>query len=211
MVLRRLCWLVGALLASLNVAIAHDFLPLDHGLRYVGRDGFMPVTVEVTLRSQLGGELEYVQRVTPRSWAAWFGRPTRTLARLQFRDDHLVSLGVDAGQGTQLPPANLAAGTLDAFGVRLRVRADIARGAREAEYAVWNGGGRHETWTLEVTGAETVVTPDGTYQSLKFRLGSETEWIEGWSAPLLVFHFVKLVQWRDGRKVGELRLDDKQL
>jgi hypothetical protein len=56
-----------------------------------------------------------------------------------------------------------------------------------------------------------VQTPNGAYQSLKFRLGSDTDWIDGWSAPLLVFHFVKIDTWRGGKKVGELRLDDKQL
>jgi hypothetical protein len=210
MVLRRLCWLMVALLVASSGAIARDFLPAEHGLRYSGRDGVTPVTVEVTLRTRLDGEFEYVQWTSPRSWATWFARPRRTLSRLRFRDEVLVPLGTDDGQGLLPPPENLAAGALDALGIRLRARADIARGLRSAEYTVWNGE-HQETWFLEVMGDEIVKTPDGPYQSLKFRLGTEAEWLEGWSAPLLVFHFVKLVQWRDGKKVSELHLDDKQL
>jgi hypothetical protein len=210
MVLRRLCWLMVALLAASGGAIARDFSPAEHGLRYSGRDGVTPVTVEITLRTRLDGEFEYVQWISPRSWATWFARPRRTLSRLRFRDELLVPLGIDDGQGLLPPPENLAAGALDALGIRLRARADIARGLRSAEYTVWNGE-HQETWFLEVMGDEIVKTPDGPYQSLKFRLGTEAEWLEGWSAPLLVFHFVKLVQWRDGKKISELHLDDKQL
>jgi hypothetical protein len=211
MVLRKVCWLMPLLFLASNPSVARDFLPGDHGLRYVGRDGVRPVTVEVTFRTLLEGECEYVEWMMPRGWASWFGRPQRTLSRLRFRDDLLVLLGVDSGAGLLAPPSDLAAGALDALGVRLRARADIARGLRQAEYAVWRGGEAHETWILEVTGEETIETPDGPYQALKFRLGSKSEWIEGWSAPLLIFHFVKLVHWHDGKKISELRLDDKQL
>ena len=211
MVLRRLCWLMAMLAASASVAIARDFMPLDHGLRYVGRDGIIPVSVEVTLRQRPDGAYEYVHWVSPRSWAGWFGRTSVLRSRLRFQDDLLMSIELDDGQGARQPPADLAAGTLDFFSVRLRARADIAQGLKHAEYTVWNGGDARETWTLEVTGTETVQTPNGAYQSLKFRLGSDTDWIEGWSAPLLVFHFVKIDTWRGGKKVGELRLDDKQL
>jgi hypothetical protein len=211
MVLRRVCWLVLLFAASMHVATAGDFMPLDHGLRYVGRDGIIPVTVEVTLRQRPDGAYEYAQWAAPRSWASWFGRTTVLRSRLQFRDDLLVALEFDDGRGAQPPPAGLAPGTLDVLAVRLRARADIARGLKHAEYTVWTGDDASETWTLEVNGSETVQTPDGAYQSLKFRLGSATEWIEGWSAPLLVFHFVRIDTWRDGKKVGELGLDDKQL
>lgn len=211
MVLRRLCWLVVLFAASTHVATARDFMPLEHGLRYVGRDGIIPVTVEVTLSRRPDGAYEYVQWAAPRSWARWFGGTTVLRSRVAFRDDVLIALDFDDGGGAQQPPAGLAPGTLDALAARLRARADIAQGLKHAEYTVWSGDGASETWTLEVDGSETVQTPDGAYPSLKFRLGSAAEWIEGWSAPLLVFHFVRIDTWRDGKKVGELRLDDKQL
>lgn len=211
MVLRSLCWLIVLFAASMHVATASDFMPLDHGLRYVGRDGIIPVTVEVTLRQRPDGAYEYVHGSAPRSWASWFGRTTVQRSRLQFRDDLLIALDFDDGGGAQQPPAGLAPGTLDVLAARLRARADIARGLKHAEYTVWTGDDASETWALEVNGSETVQTPNGAYQCLKFRLGSATEWIEGWSAPLLVFHFVRIDTWRDGKKVGELSLDDKQL
>lgn len=209
--MRRLGFLFLAMLASASATAGRDYLPSDHGLRYVGHEGIIPVTVEITLQVRPDGTLDYAQWIAPRGWASWFGRPAVTRTHLQFRNDLLVPLGYDAGQGEAPPPAGLAAGSLDALAVRLRARADIARGLRHAQYVVWNGGDAPETWVLEVNGAETVQTPDGAYQSLKFRLGSQTDWIEGWSAPLLVFHFVKLVSWRDGKKISEFSLDDKQL
>lgn len=209
--MRRLYLPFLALLASVGHADGQDYLPGDHGLRYVGHEGIVPVTVEITLQARPDGTLDYAQWVAPRGWASWFGQPAVTRTHLQFRDDLLVPLGYDAGQGEAAPPAGLATGSLDALAVRLRARADIARGLRHAEYAVWNGGAALETWVLEVGGAETVQTPNGAYQALKFRLGSEHAWIEGWSAPLLVFHFVKLVSWQNGKKISELSLDDKQL
>lgn len=211
MVLRRLCWLVAVLAASTGGAAARDFLPLEHGLRYVGREGMTPVTVEVTLNERPDGDFDYVQWVMPRGWATWFVRPATTKARLRYRDERLVSLGLEDPDGMRSPPANLAPDCLDKLAIRLRARADIAQGVRRAEYTVWGEGDLQEAWILEVSGAESVQTPDGLYQALKFRLGSDTEWIEGWSAPLLIFHFVKIVHWRDGKKITELRLDDKQL
>lgn len=202
---------VVALGMGILPATAADLLPVDHSLRYVGREGRIPVAVEVTLRERLGGDLEYVQWITPTGWGAWFHEPTATRSRLRYRDETLVTIDVDDGLGAKKPPSDLSAGALDALSVRLRARGDIARGVKRAEYTVWNGGDGLETWTLEVEGPDTVRTPDGTYESLKFRLGSETQWIEGWSAPLLVFHFVRIESWRDGRKTCELDLDDKQL
>lgn len=211
MVLRGLCRSLVLLALTMNAAMARDFLPSDHGLRYVGRVGIVPVSVEVTLRERPGGVLEYVEWVTPRSWAKWLRSPSFSRARLRFQDDALELIDVDTGDGAQPPPSGPVNNALDALSIRLRARADIARGLMHAEYTVWNGGQAHETWTLEVSGAETVQTPDGHYDTLKFRLGSDTQWIEGWSAPLLVFHFVKIDSWRDGEKTAELSLDDKQL
>lgn len=190
---------------------ADDLLPLEHSLRYIGREGRTPVVVEVTLRERPGGDLEYVQWITPTGWGAWFSEPTAIRSRLRYREDTLATIDVDHGLGAEKPPSDLSAGALDALSVRLRARADIARGNKRAEYTVWNGRDGLENWTLEVNGPGTVRTPDGAYEALKFRLGSETEWIEGWSAPLLVFHFVRIESWRDGKKTGELDLDDKQL
>jgi hypothetical protein len=206
--------LIAALPMALAPAsvLAYDFLPQDHGLRYLGREGRTPVTVEITLRERPDNTFEYVEWVTPRSWGSWLGgEATSKRTRLEYRDDWLVVLDVNDGDGAELPPDDLAAGALDALSVRLRARGDIARGMRQAEYTVWNGGPTAETWTLEVNGSEIVQTPNGAYEALKFRLGSDTEWIEGWSAPLLIFHFAKIESWRDGRKVGEFSLDDKQL
>lgn len=207
-------WLRQLFLALALVAVgglADDLLPLDHSLRYVGRDGRTPVVVEVTLRERPGGDLEYVQWVTPTQWGAWFREPAVTRCRLRYRDGTLATIDVDDGLGAKRPPSDLSAGALDALAVRLRARADIARGLKHAEYTVWNGGEGLETWTLAVAGPDSVETPDGRYEALKFRLGSEYDWIEGWSAPLLVFHFVRIEHWRDGKKVSELSLDDKQL
>lgn len=210
--IKQLLCRLSPLLALYAVnGLADDLLPLDHGLRYVGRDGRTPVVVEVTLRERPGGDLEYVQWVTPTQWGAWFKEPAVTRCRLRYQDDALVTLDVDQGLGVKRPPSDLSAGALDALAVRLRARADIARGLKHAEYSVWNGGDDLEIWTLAVAGPDSVETPDGRYEALKFRLGSEDDWIEGWSAPLLVFHFVRIEHWRDGKKVGELRLDDKQL
>lgn len=209
--MRNLLVLILAMLATAGPAAGRDYLPNDHGLRYVGHEGLVPVTVEITLQARPDGTLDYAQWVGPRGWASWFGRPTMTRTHLLYRDELLVPLGYDTGQGETPMPADVAAGSLDELAVRLRARADIARGLREAHYTVWSPAGGVRTWTLEVNGAETVQTPNGAYQSLKFRLGSETEWLEGWSAPLLVYHFVKLVSWREGKKTSELHLDDKQL
>ena len=199
------------LLALTDVAQGRDFLPQDHGLRYVGYEGRMPVKVEITLRERLDGELEYTRWVMPRGWARWFRNASRSCSTLVYEDELLQPTGYDAGSGPKPPPADLPRGTLDELAVLLRARADIARGLRRAEYPVWRDDGSRETWVLEVMGPETVRTPDGDYQSLKFRLGTPSEWLEGWSAPLLVFHFVKLVHWRGDQKVSELRLDEKQL
>jgi hypothetical protein len=206
------------LAAALPIALApgavfaYDFLPQDHGLRYLGRDGWTPVTVEITLRERPDQIFEYVEWVTPRSWGSWLGvESTSTRARLEYREDWLVVLDVNDGDGAKPPPEDLAPGALDALSVRLRARGDIARGVRSAEYMVWNGGPAAETWMLEVNGRETAQTPNGPYESLKFRLGSDTDWIVGWSAPLLMFHFAKIEIWQDGRKVSDLSLDDKQL
>jgi len=205
--------LIGALLllGFATLGVARDFLPVDHGLKYTGRDGRHPVTVEITLREQPDGSLEYVEWTMPRGWARWFTRATAQRARLAFADERLSVLDFDPGDGPLNPPANAPAMALDELSVRLRARADIARGLREAEYAVWLADGSMETWRLEVGAPGSVETPDGTYQALSFRLGTETAWLQGWSAPLLIFHFVQLEQWRDGRKVRELALEDKQL
>jgi hypothetical protein len=199
------------LVLACHPAAGSDFVPSQHGLRYVGHEGVTPVTVELTLTAQLDGSYDYVEWVAPRSWAAWFRKTTVTRSRLAYQDERLVPLGIDSGAGVERPPAGLAAGALDVLSVRLRARGDIARGLRHAEYLVWTGGDRLESWTLQVNGTATVETPNGRYDCLKFRLGSDTEWIEGWSSPLLVFHFARLERWRDGRKTGELLLDDKQL
>lgn len=210
MVVRTLYACLLVLASAARAAAGQDFVPQEHGLRYVGHEGRMPVTVEVTLREGTDGIFEYVQWVTPRSWASWFWRPVRLRSTLAYRDELLVPREFDAGDVAEHPPAGLPSGALDSLGVRLRARTDIARGLKSAEYVVWRGGETYEPWLLQVTGAETVKTHDGSYETLKFRLGSETEWIDGWSAPLLVFHFVKLVSWRDGRKISEVALEDKQ-
>lgn len=211
MVLRGLCRSLLLLALTMDAAMALDFLPSDHGLRYVGRAGIVPVTVEVTLHERPGGVLEYVEWVTPRSWASWLRSPTYSRARLRFQNDVLELIDVDTGDGARPPPEGPVDHVLDRLSIRLRARADIARGLVHAEYTVWNGDHAHETWTLDVSGTETVQTPDGSYDTLRFRLGSDSQWIEGWSAPLLVFHFVKIDSWRDGKKTAELGLDDKQL
>jgi len=189
-------------------AIAADLLPIEHSLRYVGTDDGRPVIVEITLREKPGGELEYARWVAPRDDAS--GEPAMTTVRLAYRDEVLVPVGIDRGTGMRTPPPDLAPGMLDALSVRLRARADIARGLRRAEYQVWNGSSR-ESWRLEVSGAEKIPTPDANYECLKFRLGSDREWIEGWSAPLLLFHFVRIDEWREGRRIGTLALEAKQL
>lgn len=193
------------------VAAAQDYLPRDHGLKYAGRDGKRPVKVEVTLREQPDGVLEYIEWTMPQGWARWFTRASVRRARLEFADGRLSVVDFDSGDGRKAPPATLPAAALDEFSVRLRARADIARGLPSAEYTVWCADGEMETWRLEVGEPGAVETPDGTYQALPFRLGTDAEWLEGWSAPLLVFHFVQLEHWRDGRKIGALQLEDKQL
>jgi hypothetical protein len=199
------------LLGACSLASAADFVPKDHGLRYLGKEGRTPVVVEITLSERLDGTFDYTQWTGPRSWGAWFNEPKTIRARLRYTGELLAAEEVDTGDGAATPPPGLPPGTLDPLSVRLRARGDIARGLKIAEYQVWNGGDRTERWTLAVSGAETVTTPNGNYQALKFRLGSESEWIDGWSAPLLTFHFVKIDTWRDGRKLSELSLDDKQL
>lgn len=203
--------MIPLLLLAGTGAAGQDFLPLDHGLKYTGRDGLRPVSVEITLREQLDGTLEYAEWVLPQGWARWLTRSHARRARLAFADQRLSVLSFDARGGPVVPAEDLPDGVLDELSIRLRVRADIARGIRSADYQVWREDGSIEEWALKVDPPESVDTPDGTYQAFKFRLGSDSEWLEGWSAPLLVFHFVRLVHWRDGRKVGELNLSDKQL
>jgi hypothetical protein len=154
-----------------------------------------------------------LSRSDPAASCSW-GRGTSTLrTRLEYRDGLLVPVSYDDGngKGEQTPPGNLLRGTLDELSVRLRARSDIVRGLQEAEYTVWRGGDTVETWKLNVLDRETVETPDGEYECFKLRLGNDKEWIEAWSAPLLLFHFVKIDRWRNGEKIAELRLDDKQL
>ncbi|NHA14349.1 hypothetical protein [Thioalkalivibrio sp. XN279] len=212
-IMTRPCRLAGALclLAFTTLAPAQDYLPRDHGLKYTGREGMRPVKVEITLREQPDGVLEYVEWTLPQGWARWFTRSSVRRARLDFADGRLSVLDFDPGDGPVAPPAAHPGTALDEFSVRLRARADIARGLRSAEYAVWRADGAMETWRLEVGEPGTVETPDGSYQALPFRLGTDSEWLDGWSAPLLVFHFVQLEHWRDDRQIGTLRLEDKQL
>jgi hypothetical protein len=211
----RIFFCLAALLASAAMAAPPvDYLPGDHGLRYVGREGRLPVIVEITLVERPGQAIEYMRWEGPRSWATLFSDDTKTLrTRLEYRDGLLVPVSYDDGngQGEQKPPRNLTRGTLDEFSVRLRARADVVRGVQNAEYTVWRGGDTVETWKLNVLNRETVKTPDGEYECFKLRLGNDAEWIEAWSAPLLLFHFVKIDRWRNGEKIAELRLDDKQL
>jgi len=211
--LSRLSRLGGALclLVFATLAAAQDYLPGDHGLKYAGREGKRPVKVEITLREQPDGVLEYVEWTMPQGWARWFNRASVRRARLAFADDRLSVLEFDPGDGRMAPPATLPTAALDEFSVRLRARADIARGLRSAEYTVWRADGATQTWRLQVGEPGAVDTPDGNYQALPFRLGTDSEWLAGWSAPLLVFHFVQLEHWRDDRKISEVRLEDKQL
>ena len=208
----RLRYLAGTLLllGFATLGATQDLLPQDHGLKYVGREGMRPVAVEVTLREQPDGILEYVEWTLPQGWARWFTRSRVRRARLAFSDGNLSVLDFDPGAGREDPPAALPDAALDELSVRLRARADIARGLRRAEYIVWRADGSTETWLLEVGAPGSVDTPDGTYQALPFRLGTDADWLQGWSAPLLVFHFVQLERWRDARKLSELLLQDKQ-
>lgn len=202
---------LALLLLACGAVPAQDLYPLDHGLAYTGTAGIRPVRVEITLREQLDGTLEYVEWVIPAGWARWLSRTKARRATLAYADEMLRPVSFDAGDGAEHPPANLPPGALDELSVRLRARADIARGLRTATYSVWRADGTVEPWTLELGAAETVTTPDGNYQALRFRLGSPHEWLEGWAAPLLVFHFVRLEHWRDGKRISELALVEKEL
>jgi len=196
------------LTASAPAAAAMDLLPQEHGLRYTGREGDTPVSVEITLRERPQGELDYVRWATPTGWRGFFGEPAVTRVRLRYVDERLELVGFV--EDKELRPLDLAPGTLDSLGIRLRVRSDLARGTETATYDVWHKG-RLEKWVLQVAGPERVATPDGTYDALRFRLGTESDWIEGWSVPLLLFHFARIERWEAGRKVAELGLADKQL
>lgn len=199
------------LLVPAAYAAERDFLPLDHGLRYVGREGLTPVTVEITLRERPEGSLEYLRWVAPRSWASWLGNPSSTRSTLAYRDERLVTLSYEDRGTRKTLPLDAAPGLIDELAVFLRARADIARGLQQADYLVWRADDTQQHWKLTVSGPTIEETPNGKYQCLKFRLGQQDEWVEGCSAPLLVFHFVTLEHWRAGRKVSELRLEEKQL
>ena len=209
MLRQTLC--LALLVLACGVATGQDLLPRDHGLQYTGKQGSRPVQVEVTLREQPDGTLEYVEWVLPRGWARWLTRNQARRATLSFNGELLLPLRFDPGDGALAPPTDLPAGALDELSVRLRARADIARGLDSAEYMVWRADGSLEQWKLQVAGPDSLETPDGRYQAIRFRLGTAEEWLEGWSAPLLLFHFVRLEQWRDGRKTSELALSEKQL
>lgn len=202
---------LALLLLAWSGAFAQDFFPLDHGLGYIGKDGGRPVRVEITLREQLDGTLEYVEWTIPRSWARWVTGTRVRRATLAYVDEQLLPLAFDAGDGAVAAPADLPPGTLDELSVRLRARTDIAQGRRSAEYSVWRADGTVERWTLELGEADTIATPDGNYQALRFRLGTADEWLEGWSVPLLVFHFARLELWREGERVSALALEEKEL
>ena len=202
-----------ALAAGALPTAAMDLLPQEHGLRYTGREGDTPVSVEITLRERRKGALDYVHWVTPTGWRGWFGEPTVTRARYRYEDERLELAGFvenDVLRSPDIPRGTMPPGTLDSLGIRLRARADLARGTKNATYDVWHEG-RLEKWVLRVAGPERVTTPDGTYDALRFRLGTESDWIEGWSVPLLLFHFARIERWEDGRKVAELALEDKEL
>ncbi|NGX16662.1 DUF3108 domain-containing protein [Wenzhouxiangella sp. XN24] len=202
-----------ALAAGTFPAASMDLRPEEHGLRYTGREGGTPVSVEITLRERRDGALDYVHWVTPTGWRGWFGEPTVTRVRYRYEEERLELSGFvedDVLRSPDIAPAEMAPGTLDSLGIRLRARGDIARGTEKATYDVWHEG-RLEQWVLQVAGPERVTTPDGTYDALRFRLGTESKWIEGWSVPLLLFHFARIERWEDGRKVAELALEDKEL
>lgn len=209
--MRRPTRYLALLILAWTGAAGQDLYPLDHGLAYEGTDGIRPVRVEITLRQQRDGTLEYAEWVMPTGWARWLTRSRVRRAMLAYADETLRPRSLDTGGEAAAPPADLPPGALDELSVRLRARADIARGLRTATYPVWRADGTIEQWTLELGAAETVSTPDGNYQALRFRLGTGQEWLEGWSAPLLVFHFVRLEFWRDGERIGELALVAKEL
>jgi len=205
--------LSSALSVGTLPAAAMDLLPQEHGLRYAGRENGTPVTVEITLRERRDGGLDYVRWATPTGWRGWFGEPTVIRVRYRYEDERLELSGFvehDVLRSPDIAPDKMPPGTLDSLGTRLRARADLARGTETATYDVWHEG-RLEKWILKVAGPERVTTPDGTYEALRFRLGTERHWIEGWSVPLLLFHFARIERWEDGRKVAELALSDKEL
>ena len=106
--------LVLCLLGACSLASAADFVPKDHGLRYLGKEGRTPVVVEITLSERLDGTFDYVQLTGPRSWGAWFNEPKTVRAHLRYKDELLVAEEVDAGDGAAAPPSGLPPGTLDA-------------------------------------------------------------------------------------------------
>ncbi len=208
---RRSSHLAVGLLLALAHQPAAAVLHAEHSLRYLGWIGMKPVTVEVTLRARPGDLYEYREWVAPRWWAGFFGEPEMHETMLRAKDADLRPVTHLSWSGDETDLGGLPADVVDLLLVRLEARADIAAGTRRADYAVWQEDGSVETWRLEVTGDETVETPDARYRALTFRLGNEEHSIRGWSAPLLAFHFVRLEFWEGDERVGVLELSEKEL
>jgi len=206
-------WLAAFLAAVISAALApaaFAALHAEHALRYAGWLGWKPVTVEVTLRQRPGEIYEYREWTSPRWWAAFLGDPVARQTILRVEGAQMRPVSHDDGVGST-PLDGLEADVLDFLSVRLQARADLAAGRSPVEYRVWLEDGRIENWRLEFTGTGEVDTPDGRYQCLTFRLGNESRWLEGWSAPLLAFHFVRLEFWEQGSRVGSLELEAREL
>lgn len=203
--------LAGIALALLGAGPAHAVLHAEHALRYTGWMGWTPVTVEVTLRERPGNLYEYREWEAPRWWATVLGSPEARQTMMRVAGSDFRPVSYEAPDGTVSLLDDLEPDVFDPLGVRLEARADLAAGRREAAYRVWQPDGSIETWRLEVTGDEVVETPDARYRALTFRLGNDAHWIRGWSAPLVVFHFVKLEFWEADKRVGLLELEVKEL
>jgi len=209
---RRGClWALLAGLVGIGVcASALAALHAEHSLRYVGWVGWKPVTVEITLRERAGGLYEYREWTAPRWWAALLGDPVARQTTLRAAGSDFRPVAHENGATTS-PLDHLEPDVVVFLSVRLEARADLAADRHGARYQVWQEDGRVEDWTLELTGTGEVDTPDGRYQCVTFRLGNDARWIRGWSAPLLAFHFVRLEFWEEGRRVGSLDLESREL
>ncbi|MEJ2515194.1 MAG: hypothetical protein P8080_02905 [Gammaproteobacteria bacterium] len=201
---------LGALLA-LACQPAGAVLHAEHSLRYLGWMGLKPVTVEITLRARPRDMFEYREWIAPRWWAGFFGEPEMHETMLRAEDSDFRPVIHTSWSGEAVDLQTLPDEVVDLLLVRLEARADIASGVRQADYAVWQDDGTIETWRLEVTGDETVETPDARYRALTFELGNKDHSIRGWSAPLLAFHFVRLEFWEGQDRVGVLELAEKEL
>lgn len=118
------------------------------------------------------------------------GRNKDVVERIDFDWDKGEVSSLRDGKITLLPTEE---GLLDKQVYQLLVRRDLARGLKTMSYRVAERS-RLKTFDTIVTGEDTVVTPFGTFRTIKVQRGATTLWC----APDLNYAVVQLEREEDG-------------